>query len=625
MEGGIVEVVSPLLMQLAKVKQLALKPPKDGTIEQEFEVIERVIKDIKGIILGVKSWEGKLEDQFSAVVQHVDTMLESIHNGVVTEPQPTVVAGLREKCEELLKIQESLKCEITPPTMTTEPSSSLSQPPTPVYGKISDELQQLKLEELLQESPSMPYIKETIAMLDVHVKRCLFCIAVFPKNSIIKKRLLIYWWIGAELVNATRDKTAEENGEICFRELADRGLVQPIKRTHSAVADSCKMRSRIRKMVMAAAMKDLFFVGQGDPAEDASFEIVWNRSSQDKMSTLFNIDKQYLKVDMTSDDVRRNMAVMHMGRWQSNERHHIEVEDSEFLKGLGSSNKLRYLSLQGISRIMELPDSIGKLTNLVILDLRACHNLERLPGSIAFLKKLTHLDVSQCFLLDHMPRGLGSLSELQVLKGFVMANSRSKDPCRLSDLAKLDKLRKLSISIGRESIFAQEEFSKLSTFKALRSLTITWGLVKLEGDPGKITLSLPQGLNKLDIRCFPIADPPEWLHPDKLGSLKKLYVRGGKLARLDEIKGNNIPWKVEVLRLIYLNDFEYSKDFELEKEKLKEIFPELSYLEIRKGDGKDDIFEWGRTGEVEAAAGSRRGKEAMKDNSGPSSSMSTGA
>lgn len=55
---------------------------------------------------------------------------------------------------------------------------------------------------------------------------------------------------------------------------------------------------------------------------------------------------------------------------------------------------LRLLSLQGISRINKLPDSIRKLKNLSILDLKACHNLEALPDGIASLKKLLHFNIS---------------------------------------------------------------------------------------------------------------------------------------------------------------------------------------------------------------------------------------
>ena len=159
---------------------------------------------------------------------------------------------------------------------------------------------------------------------------------------------------------------------------------------------------------------------------------------------------------------------------------------------------LRLLRLQGISRINELPDSIGKLTNLRILDLKAYHNLEALPEGIALLKKLSHLDISECYLLDSMPMGIAPLTELLVLKGFVVGNLESnidnshqglpwqflggmcfpqkRDSCTLKDLIKLKKLRKLSINTSIKAFPREEELEALEKLKALRKLAIAWSV-----------------------------------------------------------------------------------------------------------------------------------------------------
>ena len=124
---------------------------------------------------------------------------------------------------------------------------------------------------------------------------------------------------------------------------------------------------------------------------------------------------------------------MQLGRWQDSPSHHIEVGSQEFLKELRDQEFLLYLSLRGISRISELPPSIAQLESLEILDLKACHNLETLPNYISSMKHLTHLIVSQCYFLEGMPKGIEKLTNLQVLKGFVISTSR-KTPCRISDL-----------------------------------------------------------------------------------------------------------------------------------------------------------------------------------------------
>ncbi|KAL7225671.1 hypothetical protein ACSBR1_020932 [Camellia fascicularis] len=85
------------------------------------------------------------------------------------------------------------------------------------------------------------------------------------------------------------------------------------------------------------------------------------------------------------------------------------------------------------------------MTNLKILDLKACHHLEVVLDWIGLRRNLTHLDISECYFLDHMPKGLGSLSELQVLKGFIIGDSNDKNSCTTDDLTKLSKLKKLSL------------------------------------------------------------------------------------------------------------------------------------------------------------------------------------
>ena len=183
----------------------------------------------------------------------------------------------------------------------------------------------------------------------------------------------------------------------------------------------------------------------------------------------------------------KNVNVLYMGRWKSSDQHHIvregslenhiEVESTEFLKGLKIMKCLRLLSLQGVSRIEELPNSIRKITNLRILDLKACHSLDALPDGTALLKKLSHLDISECYLFCK-PKEIASLSELRVLKVFVIGNLESsrdnnyqglpkkcfggicapqmRDSCTLEDLITLKKLRKLSIKTSSKAFLQRK-------------------------------------------------------------------------------------------------------------------------------------------------------------------------
>ena len=146
----------------------------------------------------------------------------------------------------------------------------------------------------------------------------------------------------------------------------------------------------------------------------------------------------------------RDAKVVCLGSWPGSVKPHIEVESVEFLEGLKNSKGLRFLSLQGVSRITELPGFIDNHINLVILDLKECHNLELLSKEIGKFTNLRYLDLSDCHLLARLPTELSALVQLRVLKGFVISNPRRKGSATLDDLKELKKLRKLTINANSE-------------------------------------------------------------------------------------------------------------------------------------------------------------------------------
>ncbi|GMY22503.1 disease resistance RPP13-like protein 4 [Fagus crenata] len=222
-----------------------------------------------------------------------------------------------------------------------------------------------------------------------------------------------------------------------------------------------------------------------------------------------------------------------------------------------------------------------------------------------------------------MPKGLASLSELQVLKGFVIGNLESdrdnthlglpqpflgglcfpqnRDLCTLEDLIGLKKLSKLSINTRSKAFPTEKELKALRKLEALRKLAIAWsvdskkkenGAAKPTRAPSRLnriitglnriitgmrrdteTPELPTKLEKLKLQCFPHTGTPDWLIPRKLERLKKLYIRGGKLINLGQTQEGNENWKVEILRLKHLHEFN------MDWNKLQRSFPELKLLE----------------------------------------------
>ena len=633
----------------------------------KLEEIRGYFEGKKVLFPNLKTVEDELLQKFTVLEEEIDNSKYTNTDAPLGTPRHSSVrldsiVKIFNSIDDLIKKFQSLQIESTD-TSRKEAESAAHE-----AREISEEWSALKVEDLILGSPAMSCLQLNYNILDVQMKLCLLCFSIFPANSVIKKRPLVYWWIGEGLVTKTKDKTAMEEGDRIFGELINKGfLIAQYKpsdkdQDKNPIVDSCKMHSWIRLMLIRIARDAELFdsdapgpgpgtrsrsiclvpptnnVSAGgppkQPANPATVTEAGAGPDASRLLTLFNVNEQYLNIPHDWFSKENKIVVLQLGRWKDSAKHHnevenedhkevenedhIEVENEDFLKALGTKKHLKYLSLRGISRITKIPSTIRKLINLEILDLRACHNLEKLPSDISSLKKLTHLDISECYLLESMPKGLDKLSSLQVLKGFVVATSK-KGPGRLGDVAGLKKLRKLSIYIPSDAYIEGAELSKLKEVSALRILSITWGggrggggRVQAETEPsGKPTtidrkksfaskkdrhqvqridiktmgsLSFPQKLEKLDLWCIPCETKPAWLNPDELKSLKKLYIRGGKLHSLS-FEGNN-KWNVRILRLKYLDDLK------VDEGQLRGDFPRLIHLEIKdkimEGKGEDE-------------------------------------
>ncbi|XP_018719365.2 disease resistance RPP13-like protein 4 [Eucalyptus grandis] len=526
-------------------------------------------------------------------VQSWEEIVQAIRNDMNTHPSEDKLVSLEDLVRDYKKVKSSPKHR-----------QNQRKVPPPIFSR--------DWREHDEESKNLPVrilqLTERIAW-DSPLQRCLLSFAIFPENSIIKKRSLIYWWIGQELIFQKEDRTAEQEGEDIYNELLKQGLIEPDDNDPSPLMNRCKMHPLIRYMLILKAKEEglfyfklednntpkdlrncslssshlrlrvggLIFGGEDGPQEKLA--------KDEEVSTAFNVNQQYLNLPHHWLSNMRNLKVLQLGRWQHSPMHHIEVDDQKFLDELGVHHKhLKFLSLRGISRITSLPDSIVQLVNLEILDLRACHNLEKLPEDIASLKKLTHLDVSECYLIERMPKGTEKLSSLQVLKGFVIGTAR-KNPCKISDLKKLKKLRRLSIYIGRGAAIGGEEFASLKDVASLCSLTISWGVTSLASQSSlPKDQFLPKKLEKLELIGMPVASIPKWLNPQELENLKKLYIIGGELANWDRQQQNE-QWSVEILRLKHLRKLRIGNNEDVLKK-----FPRLGYFE--KINCADDDVLW---------------------------------
>ncbi|XP_006663623.1 disease resistance RPP13-like protein 4 [Oryza brachyantha] len=472
------------------------------------------------------------------------------------------------------------------------------------------------------DDEQMAHLRRAVLGMDTQLRRCLLCLTAFPEGAVVKKRLLIHWWVGEEFV------TSFDAGKKHFQQLVDLRFVRAVRRGHCDTAHACTLHPWIRKMLVAVARSSAFLEVDPDGNGCSSNDFTRTRRAclhngellpasrfHPEVSTVYNVGQNYVKLSTTWFSNKPQLSTVQLGQWRTPDpvkqiadprKSHVELIADEHLKGIGACRNLRYLSLRGMSRIMAIPAAIGELAELVVLDLRACHDLQVLAKEITKLQKLQYLDVSECYLLVDMPEGFGKMSQLRVLKGFVVANSsRKRNSCNLSELASLSNLCKLSISVGKKLKRAEDDLRVLANFDSLTSLKITWGMMSSrdgadESNAAKVKLVLPSSLSKLDLYCFPSGEF-EMTSSDRstvLPRLKKLYFTGEKLQSLRIQKGK---CKVEVLRVRCL------KYLQVQWEELHELYPELKFVQAQHCPGVanwplDNSRVWRKEGETSNAA-----------------------
>ncbi|XP_022734259.1 TMV resistance protein N-like isoform X1 [Durio zibethinus] len=145
----------------------------------------------------------------------------------------------------------------------------------------------------------------------------------------------------------------------------------------------------------------------------------------------------------------------------------VNLQGSKNLIKTLDFTRARYLEsliLEGCSRIVELPSSIGHLSNLVLLNLKDCSNLVNLPSSINGLKCLKTLNLSGCSKVETLPENLQHVEFLEELD-----------------------LSKTAIRKPPSFIFQ---------FKSLKVLSFNG----CKGPPSKVRLNLPSLFNVLQRR-----------------------------------------------------------------------------------------------------------------------------
>ncbi|KAI7999403.1 Protein NDL2 [Camellia lanceoleosa] len=113
-----------------------------------------------------------------------------------------------------------------------------------------------------EQTTAFEQFKISFLGLNSTLRVCLLCFLRFPEMVAIKKKLVIYWWIGEELLSPIPmdqktglllGKTAEDLGNEFMDELIAKGFIEPIYKNCSLVVDCCRMWPHIRSALTIVA------------------------------------------------------------------------------------------------------------------------------------------------------------------------------------------------------------------------------------------------------------------------------------------------------------------------------------------------------------------------------------
>ena len=148
-------------------------------------------------------------------------------------------------------------------------------------------------------------------------KSCLLCFSVFPEDAIIKKKVLIHWWVGEGFIIDSQNsdgKTAEETGNEYFKDFIKNDIIEPVHEGLRQNSENRKMDRPTRAAIIKLAEENNFasFDQRGNPTADFSsskrvclvkteegsslhnLTYIYHYLPREEIETLFNVNEPYL-------------------------------------------------------------------------------------------------------------------------------------------------------------------------------------------------------------------------------------------------------------------------------------------------------------------------------------------
>ncbi|XP_031248300.1 putative disease resistance protein RGA3 [Pistacia vera] len=267
------------------------------------------------------------------------------------------------------------------------------------------------------------------------LKKCFSYCAIFPKDYVIQKDVLIKLWMAQGYLRSDANKDMELVGEEYFEILAMRSFFQDFQKKEDDIdIRSCKMHDIVHDFAQFLTQNECYTIKVDGTRE---IELVSSYGKVRHSMIKIQGDASFPSSIYSRNTFLRSIVV------DCNYNTDPQIVLSKLVDQFTC---LRSLSLNDCS-IKEIPVEIKKLKHLKYLDLSANYDIKELPETLCGLYNLQTLDITLCESLTKLPQGMGNLINLRHLLNWG-TNSISYMPKSLERLTGLRTIRRFVISEG---------------------------------------------------------------------------------------------------------------------------------------------------------------------------------